>query len=119
MPHTKRLEEGGGMQRFRDALALVISERVEFPMGALVTLVDAVITRDTRHAKGTISVLPVTMEGACLAALEEYRPEINEGLAKHLRLRRIPKLHWETDHTEEHAAQIDAEIQRLKNEGQL
>ncbi len=119
MPHTKRLEEGGGMQRFRDALARVLAERVEFPKGALVTLTDAKVTRDTRHAKGVISVFPIAMEKAVLAALEEYRHDIFEGLAEKLRLRRIPDIHWGIDRTEERVANIDEEIESLRKKGEL
>lgn len=107
------------MQHFREALARVLAERVEFPRGVIVTLMDAVLTRDTLHAKGTLSVLPVSMEDAVRDALEEYRHDINEGLAEHLRLRRIPRIHWEMDRTEENAAHIDEEIRRLKDAGEL
>jgi len=119
MPHTKRLEEGGGMQRFRDALALVLAERVEFPKGAIVTLTDAKVTRDTKHAKGVISVFPIAMEAEVFAALQEYRRDIFEGLAEKLRLRRIPSIHWAIDRTEEHVATIDEEIKTLRKKGEL
>lgn len=119
MPHTKRLEEGGGMHRFRDALARVLAERVEFPKGALVTVVDAKITRDTRHAKGVISVLPVTMENSALDALQEYRHDILDGLAEQLRLRRIPEIHWDFDRAEDHVSRIDEEIRALRTKGEL
>lgn len=119
MPHTKRLEEGGGMQRFRDALALVLAERVEFPKGAIVTLVDAKVTSDTKHAKGVVSVFPVAMEPAVFAALEEYRHDIFDGLAEKLRLRRIPRIHWANDRTEEYVANIDETLKTLRDKGDL
>jgi len=36
-----------------------------------------------------------------------------------LRLRRMPRLHWRFDHTEEHAAKIEAELHALKERGEL
>lgn len=119
MPHTKRLEEGGGMQHFREALALVVREVVEFPQGAFVTVVDAKITRDTKHAKGVISVMPIEMEDAVLKTLKEAEHDIKEGLAEQLRLRRIPRLHWGFDHTEDFVGNIDDTINELRAKGEL
>lgn len=107
------------MQHFREALAQVVREVVEFPVGAFVTVVDAKLTRDTKHAKGVISVLPVEMEKDVLKQLKEYEKEIKEGLAEHLRLRRIPRLHWGFDHTEAFVGSIDDTINELKAKGEL
>ena len=119
MPHTKRLEEGGGMHHFREALAQVVSERVEFPPSVLVTVLDAKVTKATTHAKAIISVLPVTMEKAALETLNEYTHEIKEGLTEELRLRRIPSLHWSFDESEAVASGIEKTIQELKAKGEL
>jgi len=119
MTHTKRLEEGGGMQHFREALAQVVREVVEFPPGAFVTIVDAKITRDTKNAKGTISVMPVAMEADVLKILKGSEHDIKEGLAENLRLRRIPRLHWEVDRTENFVGSIDDTINELKAKGEL
>jgi ribosome-binding factor A len=119
MPHTKRLEEGGGMQHFRDALAQVVREVVEFPAGAFVTVIDAKVTSDTKHAKGVLSVLPVGMESEVIKTLKEYEKEIKAGLAERLRLRRMPRLHWGFDHTEDYVGSIDDIINQLKAKGEL
>ncbi|MEO5927798.1 MAG: ribosome-binding factor A [Patescibacteria group bacterium] len=119
MPHTRRLEEGGGMQHFRDALALVISQRVEFPPDVFVTILTTKLTRDTIHAKCVISVLPADREKDAIKVLKEANIEIKNGLTEHLRLRRIPRLHWTTDKTENAAAEIDAIIDHLKHKGEL
>jgi ribosome-binding factor A len=119
MPHTRRLEEGGGMQHFREALAQVLAERVEFPIGILVTVLDAKVTKATTHAKCVISVLPATRKKEVLETLEEYRRDIKEGLSERLRLRRIPRLHWCFDETEEIASGVDLAILELKKKGEL
>lgn len=119
MRHTKRLEEGGGMQHFRDALAEVLAEKVEFPRGSLVTVMDAKVTSDTRHAKGVLSVLPLHMEQEVLRTLINADHEIKQGLSKHLRLRRIPDLHWSFDETEAQVGAIDDTINELKEKGEL
>lgn len=119
MPHTRRLEEGGGMQHFRDALAAVLVERVEFPRGALVTVMDAKITSDTLHAKGVLSVLPTSMEPEVLKVLKASIHDIKEGLSEKLRMRRIPKLHWGFSETEAYVGDIDDTINELKKKGDL
>ena len=119
MHKTRRLEQGGGMEHFRDALAAVLREQVEFPVGAFVTVLDAKVTKATTHAKGVLSVMPTSLENDVLAALKDYDHEIKEGLAEKLRLRRIPTLHWEFDHTEDVAAGVERTIQELKEKGEL
>ncbi len=105
--------------RFQDALARVIAERVEFPVGTLVTLVSAHLTPDSKHATGTLSVLPTGNEAETLRALRDYEHDLKDALAKDLRLRRIPRLHWRFDRTEEEAAVIEKELHDLKQRGEI
>ncbi len=116
MRHTKRLEEGGGMQHFRDALAAVVAEEVEFPKGTLVTIVDAKVTSDTRHAKGVISVYPISSQKIVLEKLKEADRYIKEGLGERLRMRRIPNLFWACDETEEKAAEVEMLLNQIPKE---
>lgn len=119
MPHAKRLEEKGGLHHLRDALAQTLAETVEFPKGVLITVVGAKVTRDTRHAKGLVSVFPVSMEKEALKTLNKSSRKIKEGLANKLRLRRIPEIHWACDETEENASAIEMAISQLKAKGEL
>ncbi len=105
--------------RFQDALARVIAENVEFPIGTLVTLVSAHLTPDSKHATGTLSVLPTGNEAEALRALRDYEHDVKDALATDLRLRRIPRLHWRFDRTEEQAAAIEEELYRLRKQGGL
>jgi len=107
------------MEHLRNALAKVLIEEVEFPRGTLVTVLLTRMTRDQTHAKVVLSVLPNSMEKEVLASLNEYDHEIKDGLAKELRLRHIPRLHWSFDETEAVAADIDATIHELKKKGDL
>lgn len=105
--------------RFREALARVIEEQADPPLGTLVTLVDAHLTPDTKHATGILSVLPVDREADVLHALRDAERDIKDALGKALRMRRIPALHWKFDRTEEHAADIEADLHQLKERGEL
>jgi len=107
------------MEHLRNALAKVLVEEVEFPRGVFVTVLETKMTRDQTHAKAVLSVLPNTMEKEALEALGEYDHEIKDGLAKELRLRHIPRLHWSFDETEAVAAGVDQALLELKRKGEL
>ena len=115
MPRIK----GQSDARFQQALAEALEEAVEFPIGILVTVVDAHITPDTKHATGTLSVLPEGREGEALQALRRDEHDIKDTLAHALRLRRIPKLHWRFDTTEAEAAEIEEDLHTLEQKGEL
>ena len=105
--------------RFHDALAQAIETEVEFPPGLLVTLMATHMTPDTKHATGTLSVLPEGRENEALHAVRDFESEIKNGLGRLLRLRRMPALHWRFDHTEEKAAKIEGDLNTLKERGEL
>ena len=107
------------MQHLRDALAKVLEERVEFPRGVLVTVMEAKVTRDMLHAKAVISVLPESRVKDVQAALLEYGHDIKDGLAHELRLRRIPDIFWDFDTTEARAAEVEARLNELKRKGEI
>ncbi len=101
-----------GFERLREAMAEVFSERIEFPLGSFVTVLKAKMTANTAHAAFTLSVMPVSMEEEVLKTLEHNMRDLKDSLAHKLRLRRIPKLHFMFDHTEDRAAQIDELINK-------
>ncbi len=102
-----------GFEHLREAMAQVFAERIEFPLGSFVTVLRAKMTANTAHANFTLSVMPVSMEEDVLKVLEQNMHELKDHLAKHLRLRRIPKLHFSFDHTEEKASHIEELINSL------
>ena len=111
--------QGQSDARFHTALAEALREAVEFPQGLLVTVVAAHLTPDTKHATGTLSVLPDGREGEALQALRKAEHDIKDALANRLSLRRIPKLHWRFDNTEAGAAEIEAALHALEERGDL
>lgn len=108
-----------GFERLKDGLAEIFARDVEFPPGMLVTVLAAKMTQDRRFAKVTLSVFPSGAQQQALDIIEQYKHEINDGVAKRLRIRVIPKLHYVFDETEADAAEIDAELNRLKAEGEI
>lgn len=106
-------------QHFRDAMAATLKKTVEFPLSAFVTVVDAKMAPDQANAKVVLSVLPVDKEELVLQSLETYRHDIIKEMARSMRLRHLPKIHWAFDHTEENAFGIEKYIDDLKDKGEL
>lgn len=108
-----------GFEHLKDAFARVLAEDVEFPLGVLVTVLSAKITASTGHAKFVMSVFPENMKDEAIRTLEEYDHEIKDGLAKRLRLRRMPRIHYAFDETEAKAAVIEEELLGLRKKGEV
>lgn len=108
-----------GFEHLRDAMAQVLAEDIEFPPGTLVTVLSAKVTANTGHAKFVLSVFPESKKAEVLEILEHSQAEIKDGLAQHVRLRRIPRLHYEFDDTEAEAAIVDTALLELRKKGEV
>lgn len=106
-------------EHFRDAIALILKRRVEFPRGSLVSVKEVKMTSDLKFANVVLSVLPVSLEPDVEQALLDFKKEIGKDMAFNLKMRQIPKLHWSFDHTEENAQGIENFIEELKRKGEL
>ncbi|MFA6100343.1 MAG: ribosome-binding factor A [Patescibacteria group bacterium] len=106
-------------QHFRDAMAANLKKTVEFPSTTFVTVVDAKMAPDQANAKVILSVIPVTDEEIVLESLKTYRHDIIKEMARSMRLRHLPKIHWTFDQTEEKAFGIEKYIDELKDKGEL
>lgn len=107
------------VEHFKDAMADILRRKVEFPQGSLVTVVDAKLTSDLRFANTVLSVLPIAGKDDVLKALEEYHHDIVKEMADTLGMRRIPKLHWSFDDSQQVGALMNEYINELKDEGKL
>ncbi|PIP60682.1 hypothetical protein COX00_01835 [Candidatus Uhrbacteria bacterium CG22_combo_CG10-13_8_21_14_all_47_17] len=106
-------------EHLREAFSEVLAKNVDFPLGVIVTVLDAKVTANTAHARFKLSVFPETAEPGILQTLKEYDHEIKDALAKRLRMRRIPRLHYVFDKTEAKAAKIEKTINTLKEQGEI
>ncbi len=108
-----------GFEHLREALAETLREEVDFPRGMLVTVLGAKMTQNTAHARIVLSVVPNTAQETVLETLREFQHEVKDGLAKRLRLRRIPNLHYVFDETEADAAVIEEHLKNLRASGEI
>lgn len=108
-----------GFDHLRDALADVFSREIEFPLGVLVTVLSAKVTANTGHAKITLSVFPEDAKEGVHDLLRSEDRHIKDALAKQVRLRRIPRLHYVFDDTEAHAEEIERALHTLEKDGEF
>ncbi len=106
-------------EHFKDAIADILERKVEFPLGSLVTVVDAKLTNDLRFANTVLSVLPVSKQDEVLDALEEFKHDILKEMAGNLKMRRLPKLYWSFDNSQQKGAIINEFIDELKDDGKI
>lgn len=103
------------VERFNEALrkevALAIARELELP-NALLTVTYVISSKDEHYAKVGISVLPFSLAGTALKQLRKKQKVIMAAAHKKIRIRRLPKVIWALDNTENEAAKIEAEISR-------
>ncbi|HEU0050902.1 MAG TPA: ribosome-binding factor A [Patescibacteria group bacterium] len=108
-----------GFEHLKDALAETFAKDIEFLPGVLVTVLAAKVTANTAQARITLSVFPESAESEIKGILADMDHEIKNGLAKRLRLRRIPDLHYVFDDMPAHVSDIDETVRILKEKGEI
>ncbi len=108
-----------GFEHLKEAMAEVFAKDVEFPVGMLVTVLGAKMTANQLNAKIILSVFPNNKQKEAMETLQLFEPEIKEGIAERLRLRKIPRLHYVFDTTEEIASGVEETLHELKEKGEI
>ena len=95
-------------EQIKEEVSLIIAGEVEDPRVGFVTVTDARLTPDLRHAKIYVSVMGTEAEvKASLSALKHAAGFIRTQLGAVLRMKRTPELHFVHDETTETAARIE------------
>ncbi len=114
-PRTRRVAD-----RIQVELGEILNTKTEDPRLRLLTVTGAEVTRDLSVAKVWVSGrFPPEDEPQMLQALERAAPYFRSLLAPRLKLRIVPALHFEVDHSIEAGARIDQllrEIQEPRDE---
>ena len=95
-------------EQIKEEVSLIIAGEVEDPRVGSVTVTDAKLSPDLRHAKIYVSVLGNEDEvKGSLAALRHASGFIRAQLGAVLRMRHTPELHFSHDESEVRAARIE------------
>jgi ribosome-binding factor A len=103
-------------EQIKEEVSLIIAGDLEDPRVGFVTVTDAKISPDLRHAKIFVTVLGDEQQvSESLEALKHASRFIRHQLGAALRIRRTPELHFVYDETVRTAARIE---QILSEEGE-
>lgn len=89
----------------REAVALTLLEEVKDPRVDMVTVTSVDVSRDTRYATIYVTA-PADSYDEALAGLESACGRIKTGLARRVKLRFTPELHFEIDSSVDHGMRI-------------
>lgn len=106
-------------EQIKEEVSLIIAGEVEDPRVGFVTVTEARVTPDLKHAKIYVSVLGTDKEvKESLAALKHASGFIRTQLGAMLRMKRTPELHFVYDGTTETAARIEELLSEEVKEAQ-
>ena len=97
-------------------LAQAFLQEVEFPKGAVVTIVEVKTSKDLRHAKVFLSILPEEHTAEVLTALIEAKRYLEDDLHGRLVMKYTPRLAFRLDHSMARQEHIEALLDKLQNE---
>jgi len=92
---------------------LLLTE-VDFPHGCLATIVKVETSKDLRHSKIFISVLPVKYTSKVIDKLKQNIGKIQHQLKKRLSLKPLPRISFAIDRTEKEASDIEQLLDSIK-----
>ena len=102
-------------EAIREEVASFLAEGVKDPrVTALVTVTGVDVTRDLRHAKVFVSILgEESQRASTLDGLASVQGHLRSRLARALRLRVAPEVHFVQDESVAHAARIESLLAQI------
>jgi len=98
----------------RQQLNQLLLTEFEFPQGCLVTIVRVETSRDLRHAKVWISVMPTHYIKKVLTKLNSQIGHLQFLINKKLLIKPLPRLRFAIDDTESKAQEIEQLLDQIK-----
>jgi ribosome-binding factor A len=98
----------------RRELGTLVHEAVREHGLASASVSDVEVTRDMAHAKVFVTVLLQDRAAETLKALKALAPEIRYQLARAVKLRHVPELHFHYDESMDRGERIDSLLRDLR-----
>lgn len=100
----------------KEETANIITHKLDNPKLGFVTVTGAKVTDDLRHATIFISVLDDSKRGTVLEILANSTSFIRSELARNIRMRVLPKIHFKIDSGVEYGKKIDKILSEIKTD---
>lgn len=98
----------------RQQLGEIINEEVELPPGAILTITRVDVSKDLRHAKVYVSILPDDKSREAFGVLVKERKNLQSILGSRVSLRNTPRIRFATDDSEQEASEMDQLLDNLR-----
>jgi ribosome-binding factor A len=98
----------------RQQIAEIIGRELEFGKGVMVTVLAAETSRDLLYGKIIVSVFPENKSAAALEILKKNVYDIQQILNRRLKMRPVPKIHFEISRQVAEADRIEKLIEETK-----
>lgn len=95
-------------------LAALFVRTLDLPRAVVLTVTSVDTSADLSVARVWVSVLPALASGQILDMLEANRPMFQRTLNRKLVMRKVPKVTFSLDQTEERAARVESLLDDLK-----
>lgn len=96
----------------RDEVGKILLTELRIDDGILVTVMGARVSPTLEHATLLISIMPKEKSRVVLRKISQQIYFIQQMLNKHLAMHPVPKIRFEIDASIDHAARIDAILQK-------
>ncbi len=100
--------------QLRRELGTLVHEAVREHGLASASVSDVEVTRDMAHAKVFVTVLLADRAAETVKALKALAPEIRYQLARAVKLRHVPELHFHYDESVDRGERIDSLLRDLR-----
>ncbi|MDP3954121.1 MAG: 30S ribosome-binding factor RbfA [bacterium] len=109
MDRLKRVNE-----LLKEELGLIIKEEVDFEDDMLITVIGVDVSPTLEHANVRVSVFPEDKIDSALGSLKDKIYDIQQRLNRRLIMRKVPKIRFEIDRTEEHASRVEELLDKIE-----
>ena len=100
----------------REELSSLIRRELEIPPTVMVTMTRVDVAPDLSHADVYFTVLPDNKRGTALTYLKQNATLLRTALAKTIKIRNTPRLHFILDEKEIYSQEINSIIAKVSKE---
>lgn len=116
MASERRLEKLNNL--VKEELSKIIVRDLDFPDDTLITITHVILSPDVKYAAVFVSVLGKSPKEA-LEILSKNVYNIQHLLTRRLKMRPVPKIHFEVDEEELRREKVEKSLSKLKKKGEI